>query len=151
MNRIKELVASFNFSSTAFAVGNDYAGWETDEIIAYETFRNLGFSLLCVFVVTALLLVQPKSCLLVFTCVALTIGNYLLTILIVYLQLILTIFDELTELRISIEFGEFDEFIGYDDFCDFSEFGTFDEFSEFDDFFNFWLTPSSDNFMFNRN
>ena len=76
MNRIKELVASFNFSSTAFAVGQEYAGWETDEIIAYETFRNLGFSLLCVFIVTALLIVQPKSCLLVFTCVALTIGNY---------------------------------------------------------------------------
>lgn len=73
MNRIKELVAHFNFSSTAFAVGNDYAGWETDEIIAYETFRNLGFSLLCVFVVTAMLIVQPKSCLLVFTCVTLTI------------------------------------------------------------------------------
>ena len=54
MQRIKELVASVNFSARAFAVADDYAGWETDEIIAWETWRNMGnFVKICVCQVSA--------------------------------------------------------------------------------------------------
>ena len=56
MNRIKKIVASYNFSSKVFAVGHNYASWETDEIIQWETFQNVGISLVVVFIATALLL-----------------------------------------------------------------------------------------------
>ena len=60
MNRIKKLVASYNFSSKAFAVGHKYAGWETDEIIAWELYQNVGLSLIVVFIATAFLLAHFK-------------------------------------------------------------------------------------------
>lgn len=75
MRKVKELVASLNFSAPAFAVADLYAGWETDEIIASEVYRNIGLSLLCVFVVTAVLLVHWRSCFMVFSCVLLTLVN----------------------------------------------------------------------------
>lgn len=75
MNRIKALVSSYNFSSTAFAVGNNYAGWETDEIIQWETFQNVGLSLLCVFIAAAMLLGHVQSCLTVFIHVCLCMVN----------------------------------------------------------------------------
>ena len=56
MNRVKKIVASYNFSSKVFAVGHNYASWETDEIIQWETFQNVGISLVVVFIATALLL-----------------------------------------------------------------------------------------------
>ena len=58
MNRIKKIVASYNFSSKVFAVGHNYASWETDEIIQWETFQNVGISLVVVFIATALLMVH---------------------------------------------------------------------------------------------
>merc|ERR1719270_93837 len=73
MNRIKKLVASYNFSSKAFAVGHKYAGWETDEIIAWELYQNVGLSLIVVFIATAFLLAHFKSCLMVFVCVLFTL------------------------------------------------------------------------------
>ena len=73
MNRIKDLVASYNFSSTAFAVGQNYAGWETDEVIQWETFQNVGLSLVCVFIATSFLLSQVQCSLMVFFCVLITI------------------------------------------------------------------------------
>ena len=41
-----------------FAVGHNYASWETDEIIQWETFQNVGISLVVVFIATALLMVH---------------------------------------------------------------------------------------------
>ena len=49
-------MASYNFSSKVFAVGHNYASWETDEIIQWETFQNVGISLVVVFIAAAMLL-----------------------------------------------------------------------------------------------
>lgn len=68
-------MSSYNFSNTAFAVGNNYAGWETDEIIQWETYQNVGLSLLCVFLATAFMLIHFQSCLMVLLCVLFTLIN----------------------------------------------------------------------------
>ncbi len=75
MNKIKQLVKAYNFSSKAFAVGNNYAGWEIDEIIQWETYQNVGLSLIGVFVATIFVLVHFKSCVMVFVCVLMTLVN----------------------------------------------------------------------------
>lgn len=56
----------------AFAVANEYAGWETDEIIAVETVRNLVLSLVCVFLTTLALIQDLRAVLLVLASVLLT-------------------------------------------------------------------------------
>lgn len=73
MQKIQDLVKSYNFSSTAFAIGDEYAAWETDKIINWETYQNLILSSICVFIVTGLMLVQWQACILVFSCVVLTL------------------------------------------------------------------------------
>merc|ERR1711997_786354 len=50
MNKVKQIVAEANFSNRAFPVGREYASWETDEVIELEFWRNMGLSLLCVFI-----------------------------------------------------------------------------------------------------
>ena len=50
-----------------------YAAWETDEVIGFELWRNLGLALVCVFVITLLLLANIPICLMVLLCVALTL------------------------------------------------------------------------------
>jgi len=75
MNKVKQLVRDANFSSRAFPVGTEYASWETDEIISGELSRNMGFSLLCVFITTLLLLADLQSCIIVLACVVLTLIN----------------------------------------------------------------------------
>ena len=60
MNRIKEIVAEANFSNRAFPVGTEYASWETDEVIEGEFWRNMGISLLCVFMIV--FVVVPEWC-----------------------------------------------------------------------------------------
>merc|ERR1712073_147736 len=56
MNKIKQIVAEANFSNRAFPVGAEYASWETDEVIELEFWRNIGISLLCVFLATLVLI-----------------------------------------------------------------------------------------------
>jgi len=75
MNKIKQIVAEANFSNRAFPVGTEYASWETDEIIGWETWRNMGISLLCVFITTVVLIQNIPACLLVLGCVFLTLVN----------------------------------------------------------------------------
>ena len=90
MNKVKKIVAEANFSSRAFPVGTEYASWETDEvqiysfkkllisdfkIIGFETWRNMGLSLLCVFITTVLLIQNIPACVLVLSCVFLTLVN----------------------------------------------------------------------------
>lgn len=50
-----------------------YAAWETDEVIGFELWRNLGLAAVCVFVITLLLLADLKICCLVLLCVVLTL------------------------------------------------------------------------------
>ena len=69
MNKVKQIVAEANFSNRAFPVGTDYASWETDEIIEVEFWRNMGISLLCVFLTTLILIRNLPACILVFICV----------------------------------------------------------------------------------
>ncbi|XP_023328081.1 Niemann-Pick C1 protein [Eurytemora carolleeae] len=75
MNRIKELVREANFSSRAFPTGTEYASWETDEVIGYELYQNMGISLLCVFLTVLLLIASIRACLLVLVCVVLSLVN----------------------------------------------------------------------------
>jgi hypothetical protein len=66
-------VKEANFKTKAFAHTQIYAAWETDEIIGFELWRNLGLAMLCVFVVTFVLLVNFPICLMVLICVILTL------------------------------------------------------------------------------
>jgi len=75
MNKIKQIVAEANFSNRAFPVGTEYASWETDEIIGVEAWRNMGISLLCVFITTVVLIQNIPACILVLCCVLLTMVN----------------------------------------------------------------------------
>lgn len=75
MNQIKAIVESVNFSSRAFAVATEYASWETDEVIADDTIRNLVLSVVCVFVTTLILIGNFKACVLVLISVLMTLVN----------------------------------------------------------------------------
>jgi hypothetical protein len=39
-----------------------YAAWETDEVIGFELWRNLGLGIACVFVITIILLADLRIC-----------------------------------------------------------------------------------------
>ena len=54
-----------------------YAAWETDEIIGFELWRNLGLALVCVFVITLILLANIQICLMVLLCVTLTLVSFI--------------------------------------------------------------------------
>ena len=53
-----------------------YAAWETDEVIGFELWRNLGLALVCVFVITLMLLANIPICMMVLLCVALTLVSH---------------------------------------------------------------------------
>ena len=66
--------------STFFVCGLSfqvYAAWETDEIIGFELWRNLGLALVCVFVITLILLANIQICLMVLLCVTLTLVSFI--------------------------------------------------------------------------
>ena len=65
MNKVKQIVAEANFSNRAFPVGTEYASWETDEVIELEFWRNMGLSLLCVFITTLVLIQNLPACVIV--------------------------------------------------------------------------------------
>merc|ERR1712156_445503 len=75
MNKVKQIVAEANFSNRAFPVARDYASWETDEVIELEFWRNMGLSLLCVFITTLILIQDIPVCVMVLLCVVLTLVN----------------------------------------------------------------------------
>ena len=52
-----------------------YAAWETDEIIGYELWRNIGLAMICVFVVTLLLLCNIQICVMVILIVVFTLTD----------------------------------------------------------------------------
>lgn len=76
MNKIKKAVREANFtpeSSHAFIWSFAFAGWETDEIITAELYRNMGLAMLCVFLTTLVLIANFKTCVMVLLCVVLTL------------------------------------------------------------------------------
>ncbi|XP_043207337.1 protein patched homolog 3-like [Amphibalanus amphitrite] len=76
MVRVKELVNSVNFTGEAPLVqplAEAYASWETDQVIEYELYRNMGLAMVCVFVMVLLLIANLTVCLLVLTCVLVTL------------------------------------------------------------------------------
>ena len=50
-----------------------YAAWETDEVIGFELWRNLGLAMICVFIITLIVLADFKICFMVLACVCLTL------------------------------------------------------------------------------
>ena len=52
-----------------------YAAWETDRIIGFELWRNVGLAILCVFVITLILLANLKICLMVLGIVVITLTD----------------------------------------------------------------------------
>ena len=46
--------------------------WETDEVIGYELYRNIGLAMICIFVISLTMLADVKISLMVMACVILT-------------------------------------------------------------------------------
>jgi len=67
-NVIETANSPYNFSHCKV-----YAAWETDEIIGYELWRNIGLAMICVFVVTLLLLCNIQICIMVILIVVFTL------------------------------------------------------------------------------
>ena len=59
----------------AFSHVQVYAAWETDEIIGFELWRNIGLAMVCVFIVTFILLANIPICIMVLTIVIITLAN----------------------------------------------------------------------------
>jgi len=59
----------------AFSFVKIYAAWETDRIIGFELWRNMGLAILCVFIITLILLANLKICLMVLGIVILTLTD----------------------------------------------------------------------------
>lgn len=70
---VTDLIEKANISSHTFSFSKVYAAWETDEVIGFELWRNLGLALVCVFVITLMLLANIPICMMVLLCVALTL------------------------------------------------------------------------------
>ena len=77
MNKVREMIKAQKFSAKVFAVTMEYANWETTEIISFELYRNLGFSIACVFAATLLLLANVSGSILVMISVFLTLVSFL--------------------------------------------------------------------------
>lgn len=67
---INEAGSPFTFSHSKV-----YAAWETDEIIGFELWRNIGLAMACVFVITLLLLTNLQICLMVILIVVITLAD----------------------------------------------------------------------------
>jgi len=57
----------------SFSFVKIYAAWETDEIIGYELWRNIGLAMTAIFVIVLILLANLKICLMVLLTVILTL------------------------------------------------------------------------------
>eukprot|EP00095_Tigriopus_kingsejongensis_P005354 maker-scaffold34_size539781-snap-gene-1.9 protein:Tk05354 transcript:maker-scaffold34_size539781-snap-gene-1.9-mRNA-1 annotation:"hypothetical protein DAPPUDRAFT_306990" len=70
---VENLIQGKKFSSKAFSFSKVYAAWETDEVISFELWRNLALAMVCVFIITLVLLANVKICLMVLSCICLTL------------------------------------------------------------------------------
>jgi len=59
----------------SFSHSKVYAAWETDKIIGFELWRNIGLAMACVFVVTLLLLANIQICIYVMCIVGITLTD----------------------------------------------------------------------------
>ena len=57
----------------SFSFVKIYAAWETDEIIGYELWRNIGLAMTAIFVIVLILLANLRICLMVLVTVILTL------------------------------------------------------------------------------
>ena len=73
MNRVKKIIADANLTGNVFPLSQGYAAWETDEVITYELYRNLGLAILCIFVTTMILVGHLICSLLVLSMVVLSL------------------------------------------------------------------------------
>jgi len=73
MNRVKKIISEANLTGKVFPLSPGYAGWETDEVISYELYRNLGLAILCIFFTTIFLLGHLVCSLLVLFMVVLSL------------------------------------------------------------------------------
>jgi len=55
MNLVKRIIREANLTGKIFPLSQGYAGWETDEVISEELYRNIGLAILCIFVTTIIL------------------------------------------------------------------------------------------------
>eukprot|EP00095_Tigriopus_kingsejongensis_P000432 maker-scaffold171_size289870-snap-gene-1.38 protein:Tk00432 transcript:maker-scaffold171_size289870-snap-gene-1.38-mRNA-1 annotation:"conserved hypothetical protein" len=77
MTKVKELIDRQQFSSNVFPMTMEYSNWETDQVIEVELYRNLGVSMVCIFVTTLILLANIPASLLVMLCVVMTLVDVL--------------------------------------------------------------------------
>ncbi len=80
MNRVKDVIRAANISGRVFPISIGYASWETDEVIAFELYRNIALAVVCVFITTLFLLSNFIASLLVLSCVLLSlvdVGGYM--------------------------------------------------------------------------
>ena len=61
-----------NLSSTSFANSAIYPGWEIEEILLGELFRNITMALVSVFVIVFITLADFRACLMILSCVMFT-------------------------------------------------------------------------------
>ena len=75
MNAVKKAIREANISGRVFAMAYGYSAWETDEVISFELYRNIGLALLCVFLVTLIFICDLVGALMIISCVFLTLVN----------------------------------------------------------------------------
>ena len=59
----------------AFTFVKVYAAWETDKIIGFELWRNVGLAIMCVFIITLILLANLKICMMMLGIVVITLTD----------------------------------------------------------------------------
>ena len=75
MNAVKNAIREANITGRTFAMAYGYSAWETDEVISFELYRNIGLALLCVFLVTLIFICDLIGALMIISCVFLTLVN----------------------------------------------------------------------------
>ena len=75
MNAVKTILQNSNISGRVFAMAYGYSAWETDEVISFELYRNIGLALFCVFLVTLFFICDVIGALMIIICVVFTLVN----------------------------------------------------------------------------
>ena len=75
MNGIKDMVRAANMSGYSFPYSETYFSWETDEALRNEFPRNMSMSLVAIFVLTLVCLMDLKLSSMVIVCVVLSLVN----------------------------------------------------------------------------
>merc|ERR1712200_201951 len=70
---LDDIVKASQVSEVAFSHVKIFAAWETDEIIGTELYRNIGLAMIAVAIVTLLLIANIPICVVVLSCVSLTL------------------------------------------------------------------------------